>query len=420
MRRRARKVSRSGSPGPAPTRDTSPPPKREARVVERFLQGRAGLVIAAAQHQLGDRALQHALPEAPPLRRLEARLDSIAERPRQRGESSVAGRDEAFQARAQQARQHGRGAAARYRHDERRAFDDRGQDERAQRRLVDHVHRDVPRSGGGGDRLVYRDVVGGGDHHRDTRSDSRPENVAARCAIRAAARSASKAAQSAGASTVTRAPARTSNAALRAATSPPPTTRQGCSRTSRRIGRKSMAYYARDRAQALRYDRFKSEGACPGFLHCRVRRAWSASGEARSRARSGAASWPRSRAWYRRKICCAPIRRSRWRTMPALERMEAIKDAAFTRRMRERLLPSSEVLVARLAEMSRDAGAGRGAARALPGDRGAAAGEASRSGRSGRLAAGKGGGTARLAEAPPGARSRSAKIRSHCWHTRIF
>ncbi len=37
----------------------------------------------------------------------------------------------------------------------------------------------------------------------------------------------------------------------------------------------------------------------------------------------------------------------------ALERMEAIKDAAFTRRMRERLLPSSEVLVARLAEMSR-------------------------------------------------------------------
>ena len=34
--------------------------------------------------------------------------------------------------------------------------------------------------------------------------------------------------------------------------------------------------------------------------------------------------------------------------------MEAIKDAAFTRRMRERLLPSTEVLVARLAEMSRE------------------------------------------------------------------
>lgn len=37
-----------------------------------------------------------------------------------------------------------------------------------------------------------------------------------------------------------------------------------------------------------------------------------------------------------------------------LERFEAIKDAAFARRMRERLLPSSEVLVARLAELSRE------------------------------------------------------------------
>ena len=38
----------------------------------------------------------------------------------------------------------------------------------------------------------------------------------------------------------------------------------------------------------------------------------------------------------------------------SLERLESIKDAAFTRRMRERLLPSAEVLVARLAEMSRE------------------------------------------------------------------
>jgi CDP-4-dehydro-6-deoxyglucose reductase len=38
----------------------------------------------------------------------------------------------------------------------------------------------------------------------------------------------------------------------------------------------------------------------------------------------------------------------------ALERIEAIKDAAFAWRMRERLLPSSEVLVARLTEMSRE------------------------------------------------------------------
>jgi len=37
-----------------------------------------------------------------------------------------------------------------------------------------------------------------------------------------------------------------------------------------------------------------------------------------------------------------------------LERFEAIKDAAFARRMRERLMPSTEALVARLAEMSRE------------------------------------------------------------------
>lgn len=38
----------------------------------------------------------------------------------------------------------------------------------------------------------------------------------------------------------------------------------------------------------------------------------------------------------------------------ALERIERIKDSAFARRMRERLLPSSEVLVARLTEMGRE------------------------------------------------------------------
>ena len=36
----------------------------------------------------------------------------------------------------------------------------------------------------------------------------------------------------------------------------------------------------------------------------------------------------------------------------AFERIEQIKDTAFAKRMRERLLPSSEVLVARLTEMS--------------------------------------------------------------------
>ena len=37
-----------------------------------------------------------------------------------------------------------------------------------------------------------------------------------------------------------------------------------------------------------------------------------------------------------------------------LERYEAIKDAAFARRLRERLLPEPEILMARLAELSRE------------------------------------------------------------------
>ena len=46
--------------------------------------------------------------------------------------------------------------------------------------------------------------------------------------------------------------------------------------------------------------------------------------------------------------------RARLEDNSGLERFEAIKDSAFARRMRERLLPSSEVLVARLAELSRE------------------------------------------------------------------
>ena len=167
MRRSARKVSRSGSPGPAPTRDTSPPLERPARESSSAAcRPRARLGFAPAEHQLGDRPLQHALPEAPPFRRLEARLDLVAERAGQRGEAAVAGGNERLQARAQQPRQHGRGAAAGYRDDEGRALDDRGQDERAQRRLVGHVHRDAPRLGRGGHGPVDLLIAGGGDHQR--------------------------------------------------------------------------------------------------------------------------------------------------------------------------------------------------------------------------------------------------------------
>ena len=39
---------------------------------------------------------------------------------------------------------------------------------------------------------------------------------------------------------------------------------------------------------------------------------------------------------------------------PALERIERLKDAAYSRRLRERVLPSTELLVARLTEITRD------------------------------------------------------------------
>gem|GEM_PF-3377343 len=159
--------------------------EREARVLERGLQRRARLGVAAAEHQLGDRALQHALPETPPFLRLEARLDSIPERAGQRCQPPIPRRDEALQARAQQPRQHRRGAAAGHGHDERRALDDGGQDERAQRGLVYHVHRDAPRPGSSGNRAVHGIIVGGSDRHRDPVQVLVPET---RCAVRDAGR----------------------------------------------------------------------------------------------------------------------------------------------------------------------------------------------------------------------------------------
>ena len=133
----------------------------------------------------------------------------------------------------------------------------------------------------------------------------------------------------------------------------------------------------------FRYDGFEPTTPCPSFLHFPGRRAWSAFGAVRCRAGSRAASSPRSRAWYRPKICCVPSPRSGWRTMPPSRSSRRSRTRRSPARMRERLLPSSEVLVARLARTGQGAEARRSRARASPYDHGAAAGQTARASRSG-------------------------------------
>src|SRR5574340_591520 len=149
IRRSARKVSRSGSPGPAPTRYTSP---------RRMLSSSSSICCSIA----------YALP------------DRFAETFRERREAAEVLRDESLQLAAQQARQHRRGAAAGECHHQRRAVEDGGHDEAAQLRIVHDVHRNVARPRQFGDLPIDAAVIGGRDDQRhafevlrlETRGDS--------------------------------------------------------------------------------------------------------------------------------------------------------------------------------------------------------------------------------------------------------
>jgi hypothetical protein len=131
---------------------------------QRRLQLAFGRGLVPGQYVLGDAAAEHALPEAQPLARSrQLLLDPRAETLGQQRQPAEGRGNAGLQPRAQQPRQHRRGAAAGDRHDHRRAVDDRGRDETAQRRIVHHVDRDVPRAAVLRHPPVERAVVGGGD-----------------------------------------------------------------------------------------------------------------------------------------------------------------------------------------------------------------------------------------------------------------
>jgi hypothetical protein len=118
--------------------------------------------LLAGQYALGDRPLQHLLPEILALATGgEARLDLLAEALDEIPQASVGGRDQLLQTHADQPRQHRRGTAGRHGGDHRRAVDDRRHDEAAQRRVVGDVDRHVEYARGIGDLGVDPTVVGG-------------------------------------------------------------------------------------------------------------------------------------------------------------------------------------------------------------------------------------------------------------------
>jgi hypothetical protein len=102
--------------------------------------------VAPGKHHFGHRREEDLFPEGASLRGLDDVAHAVLVARRQGAEAAVGGGDQGFQSRAQHAREHRRFAAAGDRHHDRRAVDDRRQDEAAQRGLVGHVHRDVARA----------------------------------------------------------------------------------------------------------------------------------------------------------------------------------------------------------------------------------------------------------------------------------
>ncbi|MNZ69222.1 hypothetical protein D3C78_875140 [compost metagenome] len=129
-----------------------------------FAQQPFGLRWAAGKHALGDRPLEHVLPEDPPLLQLGQTLfHRLAEATGQPGELAVGRRNPGFQLGPQQPRQHWRIAAAGNRHDQRRPVDDGREDHTAQSRGIDHIDRHATRMCITGNPCIERLIVGCGD-----------------------------------------------------------------------------------------------------------------------------------------------------------------------------------------------------------------------------------------------------------------
>ena len=165
-------VSRSGSPGPAPTRCTMPTPARSrcGRRIEQADQLAARGDLVAGQRQLADAAGEDAVPEAAARARLvERAADLLAEDLGKARQPADRRRQGALDLGAQPARQRGRRAAGRDGDGDGRAIDDRRHDEARETRPVDDVHRHAALLGGMRYARLQRLVVGGHDHQRHAR-----------------------------------------------------------------------------------------------------------------------------------------------------------------------------------------------------------------------------------------------------------
>ncbi|MNZ97081.1 hypothetical protein D3C78_1163040 [compost metagenome] len=130
-----------------------------------------GGALVAVHHLLRQRPFQHRLPErAPFLDIAEARLDLVAETRGKLRQAAEAGRDQAFQPRTDQPRQHRHAAAGRYRDHQRRAVDDGRRDVAGQLGVIHHIDRNAQRLRRLRHQAVDLALVGGG-HHQPLAAD---------------------------------------------------------------------------------------------------------------------------------------------------------------------------------------------------------------------------------------------------------
>ena len=162
-------VSKSGSPGPAPTRCTMPIGRARSwrGAVEQADQLAARADLVAGQRHLADAAGEDAIPEAPARARLiERAADLLAEDLGEARHPADRRRQGALDLGAQPARQRRRGTAGRDGDGDGRAIDDRRHDEARKLRPIDDVHRHAALLGGLRHARLQRLVVGGDDHQR--------------------------------------------------------------------------------------------------------------------------------------------------------------------------------------------------------------------------------------------------------------
>ena len=126
--------------------EASAPAKRGC--VGNIFQRGFGLVLAAGEHQRADRAINHALPETAAQRKLgNPAMDGLAPGTDEGGEIADPGGQHRFDALADAARHHRRGAAGADRHHDIAAIDDGGKNESRMGEIVHHIDGKADRLG---------------------------------------------------------------------------------------------------------------------------------------------------------------------------------------------------------------------------------------------------------------------------------